>query len=42
MQLPDPDFIPVGTLRRELSAAGFVEERTRGRVAYTSTWRVAV
>ena len=39
-QLPDPDFIPPATLRRELRAAGFVEERTRGWAMYTSTWRV--
>ncbi len=37
-QLPDPDFIPLGTLRRELRAAGFAEERTRGRLSYASTW----
>ncbi len=39
-QLPDPDFIPPATLRRELSAAGFVEEQTRGWAMYTSTWRL--
>jgi ubiquinone/menaquinone biosynthesis C-methylase UbiE len=39
-QLPDPDFITRGTLRRELSAAGFAEERTRGHLFYTSTWRL--
>jgi ubiquinone/menaquinone biosynthesis C-methylase UbiE len=38
--MPDPDFIPRATLRRELSAAGFVEESTRGFLWYTSTWRV--
>ena len=37
-QLPDPDFIPRGTLRRELQAAGFVEASTRGHFWYTSTW----
>jgi SAM-dependent methyltransferase len=41
-QLPDPDFVTRRTLRRELSAAGFVEERTRGRIFYTSTWRLDV
>jgi len=40
-QLPDPDFITQRTLRRLLSAAGFIEETTRGFVVYTSTWRVA-
>ncbi len=41
-QLPDPDFITPGTLRRQLHAAGFVEEATRRHflLAYTSTWRV--
>jgi ubiquinone/menaquinone biosynthesis C-methylase UbiE len=39
-QLPDPDFVTRRTLRRELSAAGFVEERTRGHFFYTSTWRL--
>jgi ubiquinone/menaquinone biosynthesis C-methylase UbiE len=38
-QLPDPDFLTPGTLRRELRVAGFVEERTRGWLCYTSTWR---
>jgi SAM-dependent methyltransferase len=38
-QLPDPDFVTQGALRRDLGAAGFVEERTRGHVWYTSTWR---
>ena len=38
-QLPDPDFITPGTLRQDLRAAGFVEERTRGWLWYTSTWR---
>ena len=37
-QFPDPDFVTVKTLRRELTAAGFVEERTNGRLWYTSTW----
>ncbi len=38
-QFPDPDFITLGTLRRELSEAGFLEERSRGHLVYTSTWR---
>jgi ubiquinone/menaquinone biosynthesis C-methylase UbiE len=38
-QLPDPDFVTRGVLRRELAAAGFVEERSRGLLWYTSTWR---
>ena len=37
-QLPDPDFVTPRQLRRELSAAGFVEERTKGWLWYTSTW----
>jgi ubiquinone/menaquinone biosynthesis C-methylase UbiE len=37
-QLPDPDFVTKRTLRRELSAAGFVEHATRGHFFYTSTW----
>ncbi len=43
-QLPDPDFVTPATLRRELPAAGFVEELTcRHRVlAYTATWRASV
>jgi ubiquinone/menaquinone biosynthesis C-methylase UbiE len=36
---PDPDFVTKTTLRRELTAAGFAEESTRGRLFYTSTWR---
>ena len=39
-QFPDPDFMRLRVLRRELSAAGFVEERSHGRLVYTSTWRV--
>lgn len=41
-QLPDPDFITPGALRRQLRAAGFVEEATRRHfcLAYTSTWHV--
>ena len=39
-QFPDPDFVTIRTLRRELTAAGFVERKTRGRLFYTSTWRV--
>lgn len=38
-QLPDPDFVTIRALRRELTAAGFVEKGTRGRLFYTSTWR---
>lgn len=38
-QLPDPDFVRLPTLRKELSAAGFEEESTRGKWNYTSTWR---
>jgi len=40
-QLPDPDFITPGALRRQLRAAGFVEETTRRHflLAYTSVWR---
>ncbi len=41
-QLPDPDYITRRALRRELSAAGFIEERTRGALMYTSTWRSGV
>lgn len=37
-QFPDPDFVTTRTLRRELAAAGFVEQETRGRLVYTSTW----
>jgi arsenite methyltransferase len=37
-QLPDPDFVTKRTLRRQLSAAGFREEATRGHFFYTSTW----
>ncbi len=37
-QLPDPDFVTLATLRRELRLAGFREVRTRGYVFYTSTW----
>ena len=37
-QLPDPDFVTPRALRRELRAAGFVEQITRGRFWYTSTW----
>jgi ubiquinone/menaquinone biosynthesis C-methylase UbiE len=36
---PDPDFVTKTTLRRELGAAGFAEESTRGHLFYTSTWR---
>ena len=37
-QFPDPDFVTVRTLRRELGATGFTEEKTRGHGIYTSTW----
>lgn len=39
-QLPDPDFVRLGALRRQLRAAGFVEEASRRHLglAYTSTW----
>jgi ubiquinone/menaquinone biosynthesis C-methylase UbiE len=37
-QFPDPEFVTPARLRRELSAAGFVEERTRGWLWHTSTW----
>jgi ubiquinone/menaquinone biosynthesis C-methylase UbiE len=36
---PDPDFVTKTTLRRELTAAGFAEQSTRGNLFYTSTWR---
>ncbi|MDH3524322.1 MAG: methyltransferase domain-containing protein [Acidobacteriota bacterium] len=39
-QLPDPDYVALGTLRRELAPLGFVEERSRGWWTYTSTWTV--
>lgn len=39
-QFPDPDFVTKGTLRRELSEIGFVEQDTRGRLVYASTWRL--
>ena|SRR2546425_1962806 len=38
-QMPDPDFIGKGTLRLELKAAAFVEEKTSGWLWYTSKWR---
>lgn len=37
-QFPDPDFVTIRTLRRELSQAGFVEKETRGALFYTSVW----
>ena len=37
-QFPDPDFVTRRTLRRQLSAAGFAEVKTRGWLFYTSTW----
>ena len=41
-QLPDPDFVTPRALRRQLRAAGFVEEATHRHflLAYTSTWQV--
>jgi ubiquinone/menaquinone biosynthesis C-methylase UbiE len=39
-QFPDPDFITLGVLRQALIGAGFTEERSQGRLAYTSTWQV--
>lgn len=41
-QLPDPDFITPGSLRRQLCVAGFVELATRRHflLAYTSSWQV--
>jgi ubiquinone/menaquinone biosynthesis C-methylase UbiE len=37
-QFPDPDFVTIRTLRRELAVAGFVERETRGWLLYASTW----
>lgn len=37
-QFPDPDFITCATLRRELTAVGFIERQTRGWLIYRSTW----
>jgi ubiquinone/menaquinone biosynthesis C-methylase UbiE len=37
-QFPDPDFVTQRALRRELTAMGFAEERTRGWLFYTSRW----
>ena len=37
-QFPDPDFVTRRTLRRQLSAAGFTEGKTRGWLFYSSTW----
>jgi ubiquinone/menaquinone biosynthesis C-methylase UbiE len=37
-QFPDPDFITLGALRRELRAIGFVEEAARGILVHASTW----
>lgn len=39
-QLPDPDYVTLGTLRRELTELGFVEDRSHGWWTYTSTWRM--
>lgn len=39
-QLPDPDYVSLATLRRELPPHGFVEERSDGRWTLTSTWRI--
>lgn len=41
-QFPDPDFITRRALRRELTAAGFTEERTEGWLCYRSTWSIGV
>jgi ubiquinone/menaquinone biosynthesis C-methylase UbiE len=38
-QLPDPDYVTLRRLRRELAPLGFVEERSRGWWVYTATWR---
>ncbi len=37
-QFPDPDFVTQRALRRELTAAGFAEEKTCGWLFYTSRW----
>lgn len=37
-QLPDPDYVTLRTLRRELTPLGFVEVRSRGWWVCTSTW----
>lgn len=37
-QFPDPDFVTPRALRRELTAAEFVEKETRGWLFYTSSW----
>jgi hypothetical protein len=39
-QLPDPDFVTITGLRRELQAAGLIEESTQRHlaIACTSTW----
>jgi ubiquinone/menaquinone biosynthesis C-methylase UbiE len=37
-QLPDPDFVTRRALRRELTKAGFTEEKTRGWLFYASRW----
>jgi len=39
-QFPDPDFVALRTLRRELVEVGFVEKVTNGHLVYTSTWRL--
>lgn len=41
-QFPDPDFVPRPALRRTLRAAGFMEQRTRGWLFYTSTWATSL
>ncbi len=40
-QLPDPDYVSLGTLRRELAPLGFVRETSRGWWVHTSTWLAA-
>jgi ubiquinone/menaquinone biosynthesis C-methylase UbiE len=37
-QLPDPDFIPRGALRKLLRGSGLNEVRSRGHLWYTSIW----
>ena len=37
-QLPDPDYVALPTLRREVAPLGFGEEKSRGWWIYTATW----
>lgn len=39
-QFPDPDFVTLRALRRELQPLGFVEVASAGHLVYNSTWRV--